>query len=359
MKGRMIGLAVAFVAFWVIVWAVATAPGRRSAAILDHFKTSTAHEAAPFLRELTAVYTDSPRQARSDYEGNPDFRLLIAQAAAPVPGCLPVVETALESLPPNGRLGVLLALAINGIPTLNENGSWSGKDTLQPRPDAVPAIRRLLERETEWPIAVMAASVLAAAGDKPAPDVVFERSRDTKRSLVARSAEVIILSDRKGGIVELMRALHDSLIPDDVATAVVISGVLDRDPAWKPFALTWATNPAHAAAAGGAFPTLYDLLPGEREHIWGTVNAAPRGSRVPLMLALMKRSGWPSSYRYWWMGVYDEEKKAVPDLEEKLAASDLGSFARWATEEKDQQAAMAIRAVLERLRAAKARQAQR
>ncbi|KAF0245313.1 MAG: hypothetical protein FD180_1718 [Planctomycetota bacterium] len=360
MNGRLVGIVLAYVAFWVVAWAIATAPGRDSAEIFQRFRKSTARDATPIVRELTAVYADSPRQASADYAAHPEFRLLIAQSAAPVPECLPVVEEALVSLPPEGRLVVLLALAINGTPTLDERNSWTGSDPLQPRPDALPTIRRHLEREPVWTIALLAAQALAAAGDRPSADVLFERSKNTRRALVARSSELIVLADRKGGAAELMRALRDSLIPDDAATALVISGVLDRDPAWKwkPFALDWATSPAHASAAGGAFPTLYDLLPAERDRIWSAVSSAPRGSRVPLMVALMKRSNWPASYRNWWMGVYDDERKLVPDLEDRLAAGDLASFGRWAAEEQDPRSAMAIRAVLERLRAASARTAQ-
>ncbi|MEK7467409.1 MAG: hypothetical protein AAB074_08345 [Planctomycetota bacterium] len=359
MNGRVLALVAGYVAAWTVLWWVATAPGRESAAILGRIEKAAPHAVAPILRELTAVYADSPRQASADYAANPQLRLLIAQAAAPVPDGLPVVEEALATLPPEGRLGVLLALVINGAPTLDERNAWTGADEIKPRPDSIPLIRRHLENEPVWTIAVLAASALATAGERPSFDAAFDRARDPRRALVARSAEIIVLADRKDGTKELMRALKDSLIPEDVATALVISNVLDSDPAWKPFALAWATNPANAAAAGGAFPTLYDLLPAERDRIWGTVNAAPRGKRVPLMVALMKRTGWPSSYRYWWMGVFDEERKSVPDLEERLAAGDLGAFARWASEEKEPQAAMAIRAVLDKLRAVAARQVQR
>ena len=45
--------------------------------------------------------------------------------------------------------------------------------------------------------------------------------------------------------------------------------------------------------------------------------------RVPLMLALMRRTGWPASYRYWWIAAYDPEKRAVPDLDRRLSAGDV------------------------------------
>ena len=32
------------------------------------------------------------------------------------------------------------------------------------------------------------------------------------------------------------------------------------------------------------------------------------------------------------MGVFDDERRAVPDLEERLSGGDLGTFARWATD---------------------------
>ncbi len=359
MNGRMLALAAGYIAAWTVVWWVATGPGRDSAAILTRLEKSPPRDAAPILRELTAVYAGSPRQASADFSTFPGLQPLIAGAAAPVPDCLAFVENSLDALAPDGRLSVTLSLCINDAPTLNEKGSWSGNEPIRPRKDALPALRRLLDRETSQPIAVLLATALAAGGQKPTADAIFESSRNMKRPLASRTAELIVLSERRDGPAELRRALRDSLIPDDAASALVESGVLDRDPAWRLFALEWACNPDHAVAAGGAFTALYDLLPAERDRLWGALNATARGKRVPLMLALMRRTGWPAAYRRWWMGVYEEESKAVPDLESQLAGGDVGTFARWATEEKDTQAAMAIRAVLERLRAAAAAKAMR
>lgn len=359
MNGRTLAIAAGYIAAWTAIWWFATGPGRDSAAILSRLEKSAPRDAAPILRELTAVYAGSPRQASADFAANPALQPLIASAAAPVADCLVFVETALDRLPPEARLSVTLSLCLNDAPTLDDRGSWSGAEPLRPRADALPALRRRLDRETSQPIAVLLAAALVAGGDKPTPDAVFQRASDLRRPVASRTAELIALSERRGGTAELLRALRDSLIPDDAAAALIESGVLDRDPAWRPFALEWACNRNHAVAAGGAFTALYDLLPADRDRLWGALNATERGKRVPLMLSLMKRTGWPASYRYWWMGVFDEERKTVPDLEARLSEGDLGVFARWATEEKDQQAAMAIRAVLERLRAAAAAKVRR
>lgn len=359
MNGRILAIAAGYVAAWTVVWWFATGAGRDSAAILTRLEKSSPRDAAPILRELTAVYASSPRQASADFAAYPRLQPLIAGAAAPVPDCLVFVENSLDSLAPDGRLSVTLSLCLNDAPTLDDRGSWSGNEPIRPRKDALPAIRRRLDRETSQPIAVLLATALASGGQKPTADEIFERAKNPKRSLASRTAELIVLSERRDGPAEIRRALRDSLIPDDAASAIIESGVLDRDPAWRPFALEWACNRDNAVAAGGAFTALYDLLPAERDRLWGTLNATPRGKRVPLMLALMRRTGWPASYRHWWMGVYEEERKAVPDLEERLADGDLGTFARWATEEKDTKAAMALRAVLERLRAAAAAKAMR
>lgn len=350
MTGRRLAAVAALIAAGALAWWLATAPSRRSADILKRLERAAPAEAAPVLRELTAVYASSPRQARADFDAHPTLRPLVASAAAAAPGCLGFVESTIPSLEGEARFAVVLALCLNDAPELSASGSWSGVQPFKPRPDALPALRRILDAETSQASAVVLASALAAGGDRPPVGTVVERARDPRRPLASRAGEVIAVSDRRDGPAELMRVLREGGLPDDVASALVESNVLDRDPAWKDFARTWALNPQNAAAAGGAFTALYDLLPVDRDRLWGAVSAAERGRRAPLLLALMRRSGWPSSYRRWWLGVYDDERRAVPDLEARLSEAPLGGFARWVAEEKDEGTARAIGVVLERLR---------
>lgn len=359
MTGRRLAAVAALIAAGVLAWWLATAPSRRSAAVLQRLERAAPAEAAPVLRELTAIYASSPRQARSDFDAHPALRPLIASAAAPAPGCLDFVESTIPSLDGEARFAVILALCLDDAPELGAGGSWSGTQPLKPRPDALPALRRILDAETSQAAAVMLASALAAGGDRPPVATVAERARDPRRPLASRAGEVIAFSDRRDGPAELMRVLREGTLPDEVASALVESNVLDRDPAWKDFARTWALAPRNAAAAGGAFNALYDLLPVDRDRLWGAVSAAERGRRTPLMLALMRRSGWPATYRRWWLGVYDDEKRATPGLEQRLSEAPLGSFAKWAVDEKDEETAQAIRAVLERLRGLEAERRRR
>ncbi|MCE9581729.1 MAG: hypothetical protein K8T20_04340 [Planctomycetes bacterium] len=349
MNGKGLALGAGYVAVWTALWWFATEPGRDSAAIIARIERAAPGEAAPMIRELTVVYTGSPRQANADYAENPKVRSLIASAAAPVPGCLLLVEEALETLDETSRINVMLSLAVNGPPSLDAQGHWAGKDAFHPRPDAVPLLRRRLEAETSRSVAVLAALALRAAGDLPTPDEVFARASSKTRPLASRSAELIVLADQPGGTTEIMRALRDSLIPDDAAASIATSGTLDRDPAWKTFALSWAIDRRHASAAGGAFPMLYDAFPDDSDRIWSSVSAAERGKRVPLMLALMTRNKWPAGYRAWWMGTYDKEKEVVAGFEEQLAQGDLQNFGRWATDEREPGPARALRAVQEHL----------
>ncbi|MCC6741048.1 MAG: hypothetical protein IT452_18555 [Planctomycetia bacterium] len=350
MTGRRLAVVAALIAAGVLAWWLATAPSRRSSAILRRLERASPAEAAPVLRELAAVYASSPRQARPDFDANPALRPLIASAAACAPGCLDFVESTLPSLENEARFAVILSLCLDDAPELAAGGSWTGTQPLKPRPDALPALRRILDAETSQAAAVLLASALAAGGEKPTVSALVERVRDPRRPLASRAGEVIAFSDRRDGPADLMRVLREGGLPDDVASALVESNVLDRDPAWKDFARTWALAPQNAAAAGGAFTALYDLLPVDRDRLWGAVSSAERGRRTPLMLALMRRSGWPASWRRWWLGVYDDEKRAVPDLEQRLSQAPLAEFAKWVADEKDEESARAIRAVLERLR---------
>jgi len=347
----MLGLAALYVAGWTVVWWFATGPARRTAEIFGKIDRPGAFETPQDVeRQLTAIYRESPIQAYADYAAHEMYRAPIAAAAAIVPECRTLVEEAMTTLPLPIRVYITLCIAIGGPPTMAE-GRWTGTDPLRLPPDWVPFFRERLEIETSIDIAIVLAEILRQAGWSPTPDEVFARTRDARRPVACRVAELAVLSRHEGGTAAIYGALEAGTIPDDVSSKLIETRALELDPAFPQFLEKYALSSGHTGVAAASFTSIVSVVPAIRDRLWAAVSALPPGRRLPLMVSLTGGSGWPPAYRRWWVLAWDDEIRiSGPAGEERLRERGLGNLSIWLVEEKDPATQLALRTIYDRLR---------
>lgn len=322
---------------WTVVGWLLSEPGRLSEAQIRAVTASGSYEEVRAATDrLSAIYADSPRQAWGDWAAFPTHRTTIAVAASTVPGARSLVEEALVTLPPRERFFVALNAATGGKPTFVE-GQWTGTDPLSVPPGLMAFLRGRLDRETSPELIVLYDEILRGSGWNPPPDELFARARDTGIPADNRTGSLLILARQPGGAEAVRRALDAAAIPDAIASRILVSRVLDADPATEAWLVRFALDPSHAVVAGGAFDVLYEQLGTHKDRLWAVVSAVDPGSRLPLMRALLLRGRWPVACRRWFAGVWPEEvRRGGAEFERELAATGLSNLGGWILEERDE-----------------------
>lgn len=351
MRGR-IGLGIAYVAAWAVIWWFATDSSRQSGDILGRLEARQGFDDAMVLeKELAAHYRRHPRQAYTDWGEHPALRGVIAGACATVPEARSLVEEALESLPPVHRVYTILCLATGGSPTF-AGGGWTGDDRLSVPTGWENYFHHRRARDSSAEIVALYATVLFENGWNPGAEELFRLSREDRRPPDVAAATLAAWARLPGSVSAIYDGLERSAIPDAVASQLLASGALSADPGYRAFVERYALAPGHAVAAGGAFAILAVQFPDLREKIWQNARTAPPGSRLPLMLSLGTGTTWPTPYLRWWvMAWQDEVPRHGPHAEMILRRHVLSSLPGWILNEKDEEVRRALKGIFERLRA--------
>jgi hypothetical protein len=347
-------IAAAVVAFALAgagLWWWAGGSGRRSDAIFQRMAEPGGLKAArAFEEDLRLLYKDDPSQAEDDWETHPEFRGPIAAAASTVPNCRPLVEKALRELGPPERFYITLCLATGGNPTLRD-GIWTGTDSLRITDEWRAFLEARLDVETGIQVLILTAEALRGSGWKADRDAILAKAAEPARPVLSKGALLVVLAGEPGGARAIMDAAEKGSIEDEPLVMVLESGALRGEEDLREWVERVIAGGAHPVAAGGAFVSLLTMYPDLRDRLFETARAAPKGRRLPFMMALLKHTDWPPTYKAWWIAAWESDAKADPAARAAIAANGLGTIAAWAArEEKNPQIRLALETIYDFLR---------